>query len=60
MDGDNKAVLDEGIDWDDDNDIQDYTFEDDVCCQGIQFRFGGSSDFYGRIIIYNLEVWGIE
>ena len=53
-------MLDKGIDWDDDYNIQDYTFEDDVYCKGIQSRFGGSSDFYGRIIIYNLEEWSIE
>ena len=55
-----KVVIEEGIDWEDDNDVQEYVFEEGLCCEGIQLRFGGSSDFYGRIIIYNLEIWGTE
>ena len=29
-------------------------------CEAIRIEFGKSSDFYGRIVIYTLEVWGTE
>jgi hypothetical protein len=29
-------------------------------CDAIRIEFGKSSDFYGRIVIYALEVWGTE
>ena len=29
-------------------------------CRSIRIEFGKSSDFYGRIVIYSLEIWGIE
>jgi len=29
-------------------------------CTAIRLEFGKSSDFYGRIVIYSLEVWGLE
>eukprot|EP00956_Cyclotella_meneghiniana_P003207 scaffold3932_cov87-Cyclotella_meneghiniana.AAC.11 len=29
-------------------------------CEAIRIEFGKSSDFYGRLVIYSLEVWGSE
>lgn len=29
-------------------------------CEAIRIEFDKSSDFYGRIVIYTLEVWGTE
>ena len=61
----NKLLLEEGVNWDDDNDVQEWIFSkndenEGGCCKGIQLKFGGSTDFYGRIIIYNVEIWGRE
>ena len=29
-------------------------------CTALRIEFGKSNDFYGRIIIYALEAWGVE
>ena len=29
-------------------------------CTALRIDFGRSTDFYGRIVIYSLEVWGVE
>ena len=29
-------------------------------CTALRIEFGRSTDFYGRIVIYSLEVWGEE
>jgi len=29
-------------------------------CTALRIEFGRSTDFYGRIVIYSLEVWGVE
>jgi len=29
-------------------------------CSALRIEFGRSGDFYGRIVIYSLEVWGVE
>lgn len=29
-------------------------------CTALRIEFGRSSDFYGRIVVYSLEVWGVE
>jgi hypothetical protein len=29
-------------------------------CTALRIEFGKSTDFYGRIVIYSLEVWGLE
>ena len=34
--------------------------DDDDCCSALRIEFGRSTDFYGRIVIYSLEVWGLE
>jgi len=47
------------IDAEDSNEMQ--VFEVDstgVPCVAIRIEFGRSTDFYGRIVIYSLEVWG--
>lgn len=65
---------DETTDWEecedlfidpiDSNEVQ--TFESDADdamsgkCSSLRIEFGRSTDFYGRIVIYSLEVWGAE
>ncbi len=29
-------------------------------CTALRIEFGKSTDFYGRIVIYSLEIWGLE
>ncbi|KAL7523546.1 hypothetical protein ACHAXR_000229, partial [Thalassiosira sp. AJA248-18] len=29
-------------------------------CTALRIEFGRSTDFYGRIVIYSLELWGLE
>jgi len=29
-------------------------------CTALRIEFGKSTDFYGRIVIYSLEIWGTE
>ena len=33
---------------------------DKYSCTALRIEFGRSTDFYGRIVIYSLEVWGVE
>lgn len=49
------------------NDIQIFQAEVDTVssddfdpCTALRIEFRKSSDFYGRIVIYSLEVWGLE
>lgn len=34
--------------------------QDKYSCTALRIEFGRSTDFYGRIVIYSLEVWGVE
>lgn len=47
------------------NSIQSFPLGEDVdqedrLCNAVQIGFHSMSDFYGRVIIYKLEVWGEE
>jgi hypothetical protein len=46
----------------DSTDIQTFYSEEVTIdpCTALRIEFGKSTDFYGRIIIYSLEVWGLE
>ena len=57
------------IDPIDTTDVQTFPVDDimesddddtDCCCSALRIEFGRSTDFYGRIVIYSLEVWGLE
>ena len=34
--------------------------QDKYSSTALRIEFGRSTDFYGRIVIYSLEVWGVE
>ena len=34
--------------------------QSEYSCTALRIEFGRSTDFYGRIVIYSLEVWGVE
>lgn len=49
------------------NDVQVFSSDVDMIaneesdsCTALRIEFGKSSDFYGRIVIYSLEIWGLE
>ena len=48
----------------DSNEVQTFESEADDSmsgkCSSLRIEFGRSTDFYGRIVIYTLEVWGTE
>ena len=50
----------------DSNEVQKFCVESDPpqssneSCDAIRIEFGKGTDFYGRIVIYSLEVWGFE
>lgn len=50
----------------DSNEIQTFPIErdanetNDESCTALRIEFGKSTDFYGRIVVYSLEVWGVE
>jgi hypothetical protein len=50
----------------DSNEVQTFASEEEEDdnaggkCNAIRIEFGRSTDFYGRIVIYSLEVWGRE
>lgn len=52
------------IDPIDSNELQTFISDGDGSsgnkCSAIRIEFGRSKDFYGRIVIYSLEVWGTE
>ena len=51
------------LDTTDTTDVQTFPVDDDANeqpCTALRIDFGRSNDFYGRIIIYSLEVWGLE
>ena len=51
--------LEEPIEPEDVNDMQTFAIADeDRTCNMLRLSFEGSSDFYGRVTIYKLEVWG--
>ncbi len=50
------------LDPKDSTDIQTF-YSDELTiapCTALRIVFGKSTDFYGRIVIYSLEVWGLE
>ena len=60
-----KEVEDAYIEPENVNDLQMFELEecesaDDLKCDAIKFNFGESSDFYGRVILYKIEVYGVE
>ena len=59
-DGNEEDVMRMETDAEDVNDLQEFEFEDSFECTGLKIRFDDSADFYGRITIYRLEVWGYE
>ena len=46
----------------DSTDIQTFCSDESTIdpCTALRIEFGKSTDFYGRIVIYSLEVWGLE
>ena len=49
---------------DDTNETQSFDLtdanEDERRCNALKLSFGSSTDFYDRVTIYQLEVWGDE
>ena len=57
--------IDEGdfdMELEDCNELQEFGLPDDIDtkCDALKLTFGESSDFYGRVTIYRLQVWGYE
>ncbi len=55
------------LDTKESNDVQIFHADVDVIshgeidpCTALRIEFGKSTDFYGRIVIYSLEIWGLE
>jgi len=46
----------------DSTDIQTFYSDESTIdpCTALRIEFGKSADFYGRIVMYSLEVWGLE
>jgi hypothetical protein len=50
----------------DSNEVQTFPVEMDAdeqnneAISALRIEFGRSTDFYGRIVVYSLEVWGVE
>ena len=46
----------------DSTDIQTFYTEEVTIdpCTALRIEFGKSTDFYGRIVVYSLEIWGVE
>ena len=44
----------------DSNELQQWDIPESLCCKGkfIKISFPTSTDFYGRVTIYRLEMWG--
>ena len=48
------------------NEVQIFHADEDMIsneknpCTALRIEFGKGTDFYGRIVIYSLEVWGLE
>lgn len=65
-DGDGWEEFDElFVDPADSNEVQAFPVERDPdeaveFCRSLRIEFGRSADFYGRIVVYSLEVWGFE
>ena len=70
-----KGATESGVEWEefdelyvepvDSNDVQIFPVEteddkDLEPCTSIRIEFGRSADFYGRVVIYALEIWGVE
>ena len=65
--GENDSDYRRVIEADDCNDVQTFLFQgrsdsnvDRRGCTHLKLAFHGSTDFYGRITIYRLEIWGHE
>mmetsp|Transcript_115 Transcript_115/g.301 ORF Transcript_115/g.301 Transcript_115/m.301 type:complete len:160 (+) Transcript_115:199-678(+) len=59
--GEDWVEMEEPIEPEDVNDMQAFAIADaDRTCNMLRLSFEGSSDFYGRVTIYKLEVWGSE
>ena len=74
--GDSSTPSSEDKDWEecedlfidpiDSNEVQTFASEEEENdkgsgkCSALRIEFGRSTDFYGRIVIYSLEVWGTE
>lgn len=52
-------ALDE-VEWEDVHEIQTVTLEKTKTCTAIKLTFSEMTDFYDRVTIYRLEVWGKE
>lgn len=44
----------------DTNEMQEFEFDEEFTCSLLRLQFDNSTDFYGRITIYRIEVWGFE
>jgi len=61
--GTERLCIRSDIDWEDSNEIQEMDLTECSgigCCEGMELRFENSTDFYGRVTIYSVEVWGDE
>mmetsp|Transcript_27130 Transcript_27130/g.38160 ORF Transcript_27130/g.38160 Transcript_27130/m.38160 type:complete len:170 (-) Transcript_27130:405-914(-) len=57
--GDEEVVLEEE-ELEDSHDIQTLEMDSLQTCNGIKLTFDEFSDFYGRVTIYRIRVWGKE
>jgi len=57
-----KELEDSFMEPEDSNEMQCFDLteesENDRLCDSLKIEFGSSTDFYGRVTIYKLEVWG--
>lgn len=53
-------LLDDGVEWEDAHQVQSHTLPRPVETSALKLVFEDPTDFYERVTIYRLEVWGQE
>jgi hypothetical protein len=59
-DGSWKEDGDDAIELEDVHDFQSISIQSRLPCKAIKLIFQDFTDFYGRVIVYQLQVWGTE
>ena len=54
------TALDDDVEWQDDHALQTVALRPDICCTSLRFVLEDCTDFYGRVILYQVKVWGKE
>lgn len=54
-------LIDDTVEFDDIHELQTHSLEvTDFQTKAIKLHFDDTNDFYGRVTVYRLEVWGRE